>query len=1074
MPSTPASPDSLPLVSVIVRTLGRAELSQALDSIAAQDYPAIEVVVVDASGTGTLLLPPACGAFRLRVVNEGHRLIRSRAANAGMAQASGAYLIFLDDDDIFYPQHISALVATLQQHPQYRAAYAGVLVRHFYPDGTEGPQVVLNTPFERLRLPLENHIPIHAMLFARNLYEAGCCFDESLDRYEDWDFWLCLLQHTDFAHVDQVSACYHNTGASGFGIEPDLAVIAQSRAAFFDKWRLQWSGAQWAEMLDYAWQRSPRIRDLEQHLSQTQAHATGLEQALTQAQEQARQERLEHLRLQAAFRAERAGYQAELARLGQQLQQSAWALAQAQNHISALYASSSWRLTKPLRALKQLGQNGQRVWVQAQRIALGQGGLLKGSGWLLKKTAKVLYRHGFTGLLRRVQLHLSHPASNTPAVPITPPCQHTTSVTRLNEDVAIIVCIHNALEDVKRCLSSVLHYSSPPYQLILVNDGSEAETSQYLRRFAQAHGAMLLENQQAQGYTLAANQGLRATHQAFVILLNSDTIVSRHWLERMLACAVASPAIGLVGPLSNTASWQSIPEIFNADGDWANNPLPDDLSVAAMADRVAHAAKRIYPHIGFLNGFCLLIKRAVIEQIGLFDESHFAQGYGEENDYCLRARQAGFALAVADDVYIYHAQSKSYSTARRRELAARADQILAQKHDAAQIADGVHRCQHDPVWLGVRARMQTLAARHAQLHQGRRDFEGRRVLFILPVLDAGGGGNIIINEAQALIRMGVDAQLLNLERHREHFTRQHPYLSVPVIYAEDEHNLAPYCADFDAVIATVFFTVPWIATCAKQVKPPILGYYIQDFEPYFFPAGSAQYQEALASYQQPLRRFCKTAWNQEMLHTHAGADCTVIGPSLNVDLYYPRPRQQPCWPAGPLRISAMIRPTTPRRAPEKTLRILQKIAKRYGKAVEIVLFGENPEHAIFADLPPAQPWHCVGKQTACEMAQLFSESDIFVDFSDYQAMGLAALEAMACATAVIVPAQGGALSYARDQDNALVVDTQDEAACTKALIQLIEDSALRTRLTERALQDAAQYFPEQVACAMLETLFKRT
>ena len=74
----------------------------------------------------------------------------------------------------------------------------------------------------------------------------------------------------------------------------------------------------------------------------------------------------------------------------------------------------------------------------------------------------------------------------------------------------------------------------------------------------------------------------------------------------------------------------------------------------------------------FLNGFCLLIRRAVLEGVGLFDEANFGEGYGEENDYCLRARNAGWTLALADDTYIYHAQSRSYNPERRKNLSDRA------------------------------------------------------------------------------------------------------------------------------------------------------------------------------------------------------------------------------------------------------------------------------------------------------------------------------------------------------------------------------------------------------------------
>ncbi len=141
--------------------------------------------------------------------------------------------------------------------------------------------------------------------------------------------------------------------------------------------------------------------------------------------------------------------------------------------------------------------------------------------------------------------------------------------------VDIIVCVHDALTDVQGCLEFIIRYTTPPYNLILVDDGSTQPTREYLDDFAFSQAALLLRNEQARGYTRAANQGLHASSANYVILLNSDTMVTPLWLDRLIACGELDPHIGLVGPLSNTASWQSIPEIYNAEGDWAENPLPE-------------------------------------------------------------------------------------------------------------------------------------------------------------------------------------------------------------------------------------------------------------------------------------------------------------------------------------------------------------------------------------------------------------------------------------------------------------------------------------------------------------------
>jgi GT2 family glycosyltransferase len=637
--------------------------------------------------------------------------------------------------------------------------------------------------------------------------------------------------------------------------------------------------------------------------------------------------------------------------------------------------------------------------------------------------------------------------------------------------VDVVVCVHNALNDVQSCLQSVFKHTNQPYTLILVDDGSEAETRDYLLDFAQRYGAILLRNEEARGYTLAANQGMREATADYVILLNSDTIVTEGWLDRMVACAESDPRIGIVGPLSNTASWQSIPEI-EVDGDWALNLLPEGVTVDEMGALVAHYSARLYPQMPLLNGFCLLIKRGLMEEIGHFDEEGFGAGYGEEDDYVLRARKAGWEAALADNVYIYHAQSRSYSNERRQQLTQRAAAALHEKHGPHRITQGVAFCRHSPVLEGIRARSKAFLARRALLEDGRARFAGRRPLFVLPITEPGGGANVIIDEALAMREMGVDAQIFNMVSFRASFERAYPRLSVPVIYGAWD-DLPTVARDFEAVIASVYFTVERLKPLALLDAPPVLGYYIQGFEPYIYEPGTPKYRQALASYTllPDLKLFTKTAWTRNEVREHTGEEPALVGASVNVDLFRPRPPQEGAGPERPLRVAAMIRPSTPYREPVLTMELLRQAAREYRRRVEIVLFGADLEDPAFGALPHDFPWTLTGVLTQKQVARLFNEVDLFVDFSSHQAMGLTALEAMACGVAVIVPEYGGATTFARHEQNSLVVDTTSRAACWQALQRLIEDDALRGRLQRAAIHDVAQLFPERSAFDILQNLF---
>jgi GT2 family glycosyltransferase/glycosyltransferase involved in cell wall biosynthesis len=739
--------------------------------------------------------------------------------------------------------------------------------------------------------------------------------------------------------------------------------------------------------------------------------------------------------------------------------------------IEEILNSRSWRLMQRLQAIRlRLIPLGSRreyallVIVHGFQILRREGvkafsqRLAEKASWSLK-VGLLRIRPGGRGLRSSIQV------TEVPQVPEV--VAHTASI-------EIIVCVHNALEDVRRCLDSVFRHSTPPFSLILVDDGSDRPARDFLAGFARDHQALLLRNETSLGYTRAANQGLRRSSAEIVVLLNSDTIVTAGWLDRLAACLLSDPKIGVAGPLSNTASWQSIPEI-ESNGDWATNRLPAETSIDDMGALVAEDSARLYPPIPFLNGFCLAIRRELIEQIGYFDEELFGQGYGEENDYGMRARQAGWRLAVTDDVYVYHAQSRSYSNERRKRLSEQAGQKLAQKFGQRIIDQGVQSCLHDKALVGIRARSRVLVERREWIERGRQRFQGKKVLFILPIYEPGGGGNVVVNEARAMRKMGVDARIFNLSGHHRRFQSAYPDLDIPVVYGEPA-DLPHICKAYDAVIATFNPSVAWAAPAMRQVPHPVFGYYIQDFEPYFYPIGSEGYRQAWDSYRliDGMKRFAKTGWTCGEIQEQIHVDCSAVGCSYDIELFRPRPAAGPQWPDRPLRVAAMIRPSSVYRAPQETMFTFQQVARKFGGSVEFVLFGVSPDDPNFLSLTRDFPWRLAGVLNQRQVANLMNQVDIFVDFSTYQAMGLTALEAMACGAAVILPCQGGATAFAEHGVNSLVIDTANQDERFNSLVTLLRDHQLRAQIQKNAVLSACQYYPEKPAFSILELLFDAT
>jgi len=152
------------------------------------------------------------------------------------------------------------------------------------------------------------------------------------------------------------------------------------------------------------------------------------------------------------------------------------------------------------------------------------------------------------------------------------------------------------------------------------------------------------------------------------------------------------------------------------------------------------------------------------------------------------------------------------------------------------------------------------------------------------------------------------------------------------------------------------------------------------------------------------------------------------------------------------------------------MRVLEQIFRDHRRSVEFRIFGCESLDVDFLTLPRRFPWTNAGVVNPLQVAQLLNEVDVFVDFSSHQAMGLTAMEAMACGATVIVPNRGGAQSFVNDGLNGLVVDCQSFAGCVSALSRLVGDEPLRRRLQNQAMQDICRFFPEQAAFNVLDAL----
>ncbi len=256
----------------------------------------------------------------------------------------------------------------------------------------------------------------------------------------------------------------------------------------------------------------------------------------------------------------------------------------------------------------------------------------------------------------------------------------------------VVVPVFNALDDVKKCLNSIVDSTPNLYRLVIADDCSNDETKAWLEEFSRNKDFVLyLRHEKNKGYTENVNIGVKSVKTDFTVVLNSDTIVSPLWLDKLINCAYSDDQIGIVGPLSNAASWQTVPNVRIV------NPLPDGYSVEDINRYLEKQSPQIYPKAGLINGFCFALKEWVFDKIGYFDSESYPKGYGEEDDFCLRAGKAGIQCAIAVDTYVFHAKSKSFGHKQRISLATDSRVVLDEKYGKENLLNITESLKLNPI-----------------------------------------------------------------------------------------------------------------------------------------------------------------------------------------------------------------------------------------------------------------------------------------------------------------------------------------------------------------------------------------
>ena len=223
--------------------------------------------------------------------------------------------------------------------------------------------------------------------------------------------------------------------------------------------------------------------------------------------------------------------------------------------------------------------------------------------------------------------------------------------------VDIIVPVYKGIKETQRCIESIIaNTQHTTINIIVINDNSpEPELVSYLSEKASTGQIQLLTNQANLGFIETVNRGMELNPEHDVLLLNSDTQISGTWMDRIVRCAYSEAKIGTVTPFSNNATICSYPRFC------ADNSIPQGWSIESLDNLFRIFNDREYINIPTAIGFCMYIRRECLKEVGLFDALNFGKGYGEENDFCMRATVLEWKHLLCGDTFVYHTGGVSFA-----------------------------------------------------------------------------------------------------------------------------------------------------------------------------------------------------------------------------------------------------------------------------------------------------------------------------------------------------------------------------------------------------------------------------
>mgnify|MGYP004516120117 FL=1 len=581
----------------------------------------------------------------------------------------------------------------------------------------------------------------------------------------------------------------------------------------------------------------------------------------------------------------------------------------------------------------------------------------------------------------------------------------------------IIIPIYNSPEWVKMCVYALYKNTPDEYigKVILMNDNSDELTCNCIRNLEKKYPKIeVYKNENNLGFIKNVNRGMDKTTAEYILLLNTDCLVSKNTIPKLIDHMEKNKKIGLICPISSNAA--------NLSYD-----IPEHYSYMQVNDLFYENFKGMNFDACTVVGNCLMISRECMQKTGYLDEI-YGMGYGDETDYQFKAHEQGFEAKVAIDTYVYHKSEVSFGTSPEKQKRLDHNRAIFFERWGEQYNKKMQEyVKNDPIeYIKNNLKIDKKPEPN--------------ILFFLPdIHQKAGGVHVIVDIVNYLNINGYFANILT--------ERIHEYKEIMIFspsFMKDIKEVSPKC-----IAGTIYPTIFFCETIAKHYNIPCVNF-MQGYEPCFDNGEIYSWAELACKNSQNILAISE--FLQKKCKENFGKEAKVIPNSINTDLLYNSDKQikdkkqvtfvfRDNFAKGDFILSEILKLLT---------------LKNYNFEINVIymreiMFPINNNENLKINFYK-------GPLNRKEVSNILFKTDIFVDASLMEGFGLMALEAMAAGAVPVMSQSFGVDEYAEDNKNCFIIKEVNNAEkYVEKIEELLKDEEKLKEMSKNAQDKALEF-----------------